>query len=162
MLTATVLCSLLAAWVVFNLVAPRVAVLRAEPIGWGRLPAELLTMSRDRRVRFYHADLSRGYGYSVWAPLSLNVVIFDRTFYAHASPALVRFVVAHELAHFHAGHHRWRWAAVVSGAILLPAVRRWLLAMEAEADAEAERRTGYDRSMFKGFRDEDERGTENH
>ncbi len=145
MLTTVLL--LIGLWVGFNLAAPYVILLRAERISWGRLPAELLTGKRYKKVRFYMTTLSGGYGYSVFSP-PLNLVVFDRMFFASASPALIRFVVAHELAHFTLGHHRLRWLAVVSGLVLLPAVRRWLLRMEDEADVEASRRTGLTRDQF--------------
>ena len=134
-------------WVVFNTLAPYTVLLRAERISWGRLPAALLTAVQDRKVRFYMMSLSGGYGYSVWAP-PLNLVVFDRAFFARANPALIRYVVAHELAHFSLGHHRKRWFAVVTGLALIPAVRRWLSRMEDEADVEAARRTGFERKLF--------------
>lgn len=133
-------------WILGNLLAPYVVLLKAERISWGRLPAELLH-SGDKLVRFYITELKGGYGYSVFSPF-LHLVIFDRAFFAHASPALIRFVIAHELAHFHHNHHRKRWLAVVTGLVLLPAVRRRLLRMEDEADAEATRRTGFKRQHF--------------
>ena len=138
---------MLAFWLVFNWAAPFAVLAQAERIGRGRLPGELLTWSRDQKVRFYTARLSGGYGFSVWAP-PWSVVVFDKDFFAQASPPLVRFVVAHELAHFSLGHHRARWLAVVSGAALVPAVQRWLVRMEGEADAWAEERTGLRRGSF--------------
>lgn len=134
-----------AAWLLFNLVAP-VALLRdAKRIGRGRLPAELLAWVDARGVRFYTAPLvankNHYWGLSLWAP-PFSVVIFDQDLFAQASPYVVRYVIAHELAHFSLGHHRWRWLAMVSGAALLPVVRRTLQRFEHEADAEAERRTG--------------------
>lgn len=143
--------TILALWVAFNWAAPFTVLARAERIGRGRLPAELLEWARDARVRFYVARLVGGYGYSVWAP-PWSVVVFDRGFLARASPALVRFVVAHELAHFALGHHRQRWFAVVTGAVLIPAVRRRLKRMEAEADAVAERHTGLRGASFPQLR----------
>lgn len=143
----TVVYLLVGLWLLFNLLAPYTVLLRAERISWGRLPAALLTSVRDRKVRFYMMSLSGGYGYSVWAP-PLNLVVFDRTFFARANPALIRYVVAHELAHFSLGHHRKRWLAVVTGLAFFPAVRRWLVRMEDEADRLAEKRTGLVRSSF--------------
>ncbi len=138
---------LIGLWVAFNLIAPYAVLLRAEPISWGRLPAELLTAERDRNVRFYITTLNNSYGYSVFSPF-LNLVVFDKRFFAHASPSLMRFVIAHELAHFHLNHHRKRWVMVLTGLVLIPAVRRWLLRMEDEADVEAVRRTGLERKLF--------------
>lgn len=138
-------------WVVFNIAAPYAVLLKAERISPGRLPAELLMWKRDRKVQFYMTILRGGYGYSVFSP-GLHLVIFDRAFFARASPALIRFVVAHELAHFHQGHHRMRWFAVVTGFVLFPFVRRWLLRMEDAADAEAEYRTGLCRKLFPELR----------
>ena len=138
---------LLCFWVLFNWVAPFAVLIDATRLGRGRIPAELLVWSQDRGVRFYTAQLSGGYGFSVWAP-PFSVVVFDMDFFARASPPLVRYVVAHELAHFSLGHHRKRWFAVVTGVVLLPWVRRRLVYMEHEADAEAEIRTGYNRSLF--------------
>lgn len=134
-------------WLLFNLLAPYAVLLRAERISWGRLPMELLTSEHHRKVRFYMTTLQGGYGYSVFSP-PLNLVVFDRAFFARATPALIRFVIAHELAHFTFGHHRRRWLMIITGLVLLPAVRRWLLQMEDEADAEATRRTGFTRKMF--------------
>ena len=136
-----------ALWVVFNLLTPYAVLLRAQPISWGRLPAELLTAQQDRKVKFYMTSLQGSYGYSVFSP-GLHLVIFDKIFFARASPALLRFVISHELAHFHQHHHQKRWMLVVTGLVLLPIVRKWLLRMEDEADAEASRRTGLVRSSF--------------
>ncbi len=138
---------MLAFWVLFNWAAPFAVLVGAERIGRGRLPADLLTWGRDREVRFYVAQLSNGYGFSVWAP-PWSVVVFDKDFFAQASPPLVRFVIAHELAHFSLGHHRRRWFAVVSGAVLMPAVQRRLARMEGAADSWAEWQTGLKRSSF--------------
>lgn len=141
------LLSLLGFWVGLNWLAPYAAIYRAERISPGRLPHELFSLDGARRVRFYVDDLTTGLGYSIWAP-PLHCVVFDRNFFAQASPPIVRFVVAHELAHFSMKHHQLRWFSVVLGLILLPAVRRRLVRAEDEADAEAERRTGYPRSIL--------------
>ena len=119
----------------------------AQPVSRGRLPAELLDWDQDGEVRFYTAPLSGGYGFSIWAP-PWSIVVFDRDFFAQAPPTLVRFVVAHELAHFTLGHHRKRWFAVVTGLALLPAVRGWLRRMEDEADMVAQVYTKSKRSDF--------------
>ncbi len=142
-----VLISFVVIWILVNVFAPYAVLLRAERISWGRLPAALLTSPRDRKVKFYLTALSGGYGYSVFSPF-LNLVVFDREFFAYASPALIRFVIAHELAHFHQNHHIKRWLAVVTGLVLIPPVRSWLLRMEDAADEEAARRTGFIRKMF--------------
>lgn len=144
-------------WVAFNWVAPFAVLFEAERISPGRLPPELLLWEEARRVRFYQAGLSGGYGYSIWAP-PWNVVVFDRMFFARASSALVRFVVAHELAHFSLGHHRKRWLLVVCGLALLPAVQRLFQRFESEADVEAVRRTGFTRALFKELREPDDFG----
>lgn len=143
-------------WLGFNWIAPFAILLRAVRISPGRLPRELFVWKEARTVRFYVADLGRGYGYSVWAP-PLNMVVFDRQFFECASLPLVRFVVAHELAHFALGHHRKRWLMVVGGLALLPGVRRWFQRFEDEADAEASRRTGLSRSSFLELGDENVR-----
>ena len=135
-------------WLVFNILAPYAVLLRAEPISWGRLPAALLTNVKDKKVRFYITTLKGSYGYSVFSPTGLHLVVFDKTFFAKASPACIRFVVSHELAHFHQRHHQKRWLLVVTGLVLLPAIRRWLLRMEDEADLDAAYRTGFTRKMF--------------
>ena len=135
-------------WIAFNLLTPYAVLRRSEPISWGRLPAELLTAQQDKKVRFFITSLKGSYGYSVFSPMGLHLVIFDKTFFAKASPACIRFVVAHEVAHFHLHHHQKRWFLVVTGLVLLPPIRKWLLRMEDEADAEASRRTGLSRSSF--------------
>jgi hypothetical protein len=134
-------------WLLFNWAAGFSVLTAAQPISRGRLPAELLHWDKDNKVRFYVANLVGGYGFSLWAP-PFSIVIFDRDFFAQASPPLVRFVIAHELAHFTLGHHRKRWFAVVFGLVLLPAVRRWLQQMEHEADQVAFWRTESKRSSF--------------
>lgn len=141
--------SILALWLLFNWVSPFAALLstQAKPISRGRLPAELLRWGKDKEVRFYVADLKRGYGFSVWAP-PWSVVVFDKRFFTNAYPNMIRYVVAHELAHFSLGHHRERWLMVITGLVILPSVRKRLHEMEAEADAEAERVTGFKRSFF--------------
>lgn len=142
-----ILITLVALWVLFNWLAAFAPLVRAERISPGRLPHELFTWADARKVRFYISDLFIGYGFSIWAP-PLHIVVFDRRFFRMADPLMVRFVVAHELAHFSFGHHRKRFLAVVTGAILLPSVKRWLARTEDEADAEAARRTGVTRSYI--------------
>lgn len=146
--------ALIALWLAFNWAAPFATLVGATRISPGRLPAALLTSADARRVRFYVADLPRGkrvgLGFSIWAP-PFSVVVFDRRFFAHASAPMIRFVVAHELAHFSLGHHRLRWLAAVTGLALLPSVRRRLARTEDEADAEATRRTGLVKSLFPGL-----------
>lgn len=139
--------SICVGWVLFNIGAPYSVLLKAERVSVGRLPAELLIWPKDKKVQFYMTTLHRGYGYSVWAP-PMSLVVFDRDFFKNASPSCIRYVVAHELAHFTLGHHRKRWFAVATGAVLIPAVRRWLLRMEDEADELAEKRTGLSRKLF--------------
>jgi len=134
-------------WVLFNWAAPFAVLAKALPISRGRLPGELLDWDTDGDVRFYTGPLSGGYGFSIWAP-PWSIVVFDRDFFAQASPSLVRFVVAHELAHFSLGHHRKRWFAVVTGVALLPVVRGWLRRMEDEADMVAQLLTKSKRSDF--------------
>lgn len=135
-------------WVLFNWAAPFAILLRSERVSPGRLPRELFTSDEARRARFYVADLPRPGAFSIWAP-PLHVVVFDRSFFRYATAAQVRFVVAHELAHFTMGHHWRRWVLVVLGVALLPQVRRWLAHTEEAADEEAERRTGLPRSILK-------------
>lgn len=134
-------------WVLLNILAPYAVIARSTPISIGRLPSELLTGVDHRQVKFYTANLIGGYGYSVWAP-PLNLVIFDKVFFAKANPALIRYVIAHELAHFDFGHHRKRWFCIVTGIVVFKWVRVWLREMEEEADVEAARRTGFHRSLF--------------
>ena len=136
-------------WVAFNWVAPLAALsaVNAAPLSPGRLPRELLLSDAARRVKFYLADLNRGYGYSVWAP-PFNIVLFDRSFFNSASSDLLRFLVAHELAHFSLHHHRKRWLLMVMGIGFLPAMKKLFEKFEEDADAEASRRTGLTRSMF--------------
>ena len=144
----TALLVVLFGWLAFNILAPYSVLFRAKRISWGRLPAVLLTSVKDRKVRFYMMDLQQSYGYSVLAP-PLNLIVFDRAFFAKASPAIIRFVVAHELAHFSLGHHWKRWLAVVLGLSAFPVTKRWFLRMEDEADAVAIKRTGFTRKMFQ-------------
>lgn len=138
-------------WLGFNLAAPYAVVAEGERISPGRLPYELFTGRGAKDVRFYLLDLKAGYGYSLWAP-PLNVVVFDRAFFAHASPVLLRFVVAHELSHFTFGHHRKRWLLVVFGLGLLPWTRRLFARFEDQADKEAERLTGVTRKVLSPYR----------
>ncbi len=138
-------------WLSFNWVAPFAILVRSQPLSPGRLPHELFTSQAARAVKFYTAELQFGYGYSVWAP-PWNMVLFDHAFFQRAHPDLVRFVVAHELAHFTLGHHRKRWLLVVLGLALLPQVQRMFVRFEHEADAEAARRTGFPRSAFPQLR----------
>ena len=136
-----------ALWVAFNWAAPFSVLMGATRVSRGRIPADLLTWAADRNVRFYVNHLHGGYGFSVWGP-PWSIVVFDQEFFAQAPPPLVRFVIAHELAHFSLGHHRKRWFAVVSGIVLLPQVRRALARMEHEADQVAFWKTGLKRSSF--------------
>lgn len=138
---------LLLIWVVFNWLAPLEVLYRSQRISPGRLPRELLVSGEAHKVHFYLADLTLGYGYSVWSP-PMNMIVFDRVFFNRASPHLVRFVVAHELAHFSLNHHRKRWLLVVFCFGWLPWTNKMFQRFEDEADAEASRRTGLTRKMF--------------
>ena len=143
----TILVALLVLWVLFNLLAGYAPLLLAERISPGRLPAELLRLGTAKRVRFYVGNNVKSYAYSLWAP-PYTVVVFDRRFFLRAEPDLVRFVVAHELGHAHAHHHIIRWLSIVTGAVLLPVVRRVLLRHELDADSYAMELTGLTKSMF--------------
>jgi len=147
-MTAAILGGLLGLWVLFNLAASYAPLLLAERISPGRLPAELLARGEARRVRFYVGNNAASYAFSAWAPPFWTIVVFDRAFFRRASPALVRFVVAHELGHAAAHHHLWRWFAVVSGAAAFPFVRRWLAVQEGVADAYATTLTGFKKEFF--------------
>lgn len=138
---------LLVLWVGFNWSSPLALLGDAEELSLGRLPAELLARVRAHKVRFYLSALRRGPGFSAWVwPWSF--VVFDRQFFRHASPELVRYLIAHELAHFALRHPQRRWLVVVTGVVLLPPVRRWLARCEDEADAFAEKLTGFRREFF--------------
>ena len=139
---------LAALWVLANLAASYAPLALSERISPGRLPVELLARGEARRVRFYVGETVASYAFSAWAP-PWTVVIFNRRFFARATPELLRFVVAHELGHAAAGHHILRWVAVVSGAALLPAVRRALARQEDSADAYATRLTGFKKEFFE-------------
>lgn len=138
----------LAVWLLFNWAVPFATLVRAERLGLGRLPADLLKMPEAQRMRFYLGTLRRSYGFSVWL-WPWTVVVFDRRFFAGASGDLVRFVVAHELGHAERGDHVARWWAVVTGVALLPAMRRRFVLHEVNADMYAIYRTGLRRDMFK-------------
>ena len=136
-------------WVAFNVAAAYAPLLLSERISPGRLPTELLARGEARRVRFYVGTCVSAYAFSSWAPPLWTVVVFDRRFFRQATPALLRFVVAHELGHAANGHHVLRWCAVVSGAALLPAVRRALARQEEQADAYATFLTGFKKEHFR-------------
>lgn len=138
---------ILLAWIALNIAAPFAILLGAQRVARGRLPAELLAWDSDAEVRFYVSTLRAGYGFSLWAP-PWSVIVFDREFFRHAGSDLIRFVIAHELAHFTLGHHKFRWFSVVTGIVLFPAVRRKLRRMEDEADAVATIKTGFNRAQF--------------
>ena len=144
-----VLAFVLFLWLAFNVAASYAPLLLAERISPGRLPAELLARGEARRVRFYVGANRMSYAFSAWAPPLWTVVVFDREFFRRATPELVRFVVAHELGHAAAHHHVWRWAAVVPGVALLPAVRRALARQDTTADAYATALTGFRKEHFK-------------
>lgn len=140
-----------AAWLVFNWLAPLSLTFFGLPLSTGRLPGEILYMANAHRVRYYTAKLRGGYAFSTWLGFS-HAVFLSEDFMRSAPPAVVRFVLAHELGHCALGHLRWRWLCVVSGAILLPAVRRWLRRQEEDADAWAEALSGVPRSVIRGAR----------
>lgn len=140
--------TLLVLWVAFNLAAPYAPLMLAERISPGRLPAELLQLGEARRVRFYVGRTLTSYAFSAWAPPLWHIVVFDERFFSRATQELLRFVIAHELGHAAAHHHIWRWAAVTSGAVLLPAVRRALQRQEDSADAYATKLTGFKKEFF--------------
>lgn len=138
----------LVVWVFFNLLAGYAPLMLAERISPGRLPAGCLRGNSSLRVRFYVGNNVRSYAFNVWAP-PYTAVIFDRKFFLHAPQDVIRFVIAHELGHARYNHHIKRWLAVVSGAILLPSVRRTLLRFEQDADVYAMKITGIDSSIMK-------------
>ena len=138
-----------AAWLVFNWLAPLAILLYCKPLGLGRIPGEILYRANAHRVSYYTARLDGGYAFSVWMGWR-HAVVLDEAFMRHAPPVVIRFVLAHELGHCALGHLRWRWACAVTGAILLPWVRRWLAHAEGEADAWAESLSGISRTVLRG------------
>lgn len=140
-----------ALWLLFNLVAPYVPLIEAERVSPGRLPRELLARGEAKYISFYIGPTRFSYAYSAWAPGKGTVVIFNREFFRRAPPDLVKWVVGHELGHAAAGHHRWRWAAIVSGAVLIPWVRRRLEKHERSADTYALLLTGIKKERFAQF-----------
>ena len=147
-MTAALIGLAVALWVAWNVAAPYATLRGAARISPGRLPRELFTGAAARRVRFYVAELRGGYGYSLWAPPAMNLVVFDRAFFDRAGMDLLRFVIAHELAHFARGHHRRRWLLVTCGLAATRWGRERLMRYEREADAEATQRTGFVRANF--------------
>lgn len=138
-------------WILFNWAAPLASLYKAERLGLGRLPADLLRLHPrvSRHIRFYLCDLRHSYGFSVWM-WPYTVVVFDRKFFSAASGDLVRFVVAHELGHTKGKDHVQRWWAIVTGVALLPAMRRRFVKQELAADRYAIALTGFRRDQFIG------------
>lgn len=136
------------AWLVFNWLAPLSLLAFAEPMSVGRLPKDILEKANAYRVRFYIGKLPRSAALSSWLGWK-HVVVMGRDFMAHASPAQVRFVLAHELGHCALGHLKRRWFCTVTGLALVPAVGRYLRAKEEEADAWAEELSGIPRGIME-------------
>ena len=139
--------SLLAAWLLFNFLAPLSLLAFAQPMSLGRIPADILEAAKAHKVRFFDAHLARGLAFSTWLGTS-HAVVLNRSLLERAYPAQIRFILAHELAHCQLGHLRLRWLLTVSGAILVPAVARWFRGKEEEADLLAERLSGLPRSIL--------------
>ena len=150
MLIATI-SALVAAWLVFNWLAPLATLTKAERMSGGRIPQGMLDAGRRLRADFYLSRLARGPGFSAWV-WPRHIIVLDRAFLGALTPEHIRFVMAHELGHVALGHLRTRWLFVVSGLILLPAARRRLLAHEEEADEYAVRMTGFRREFFDSKR----------
>ena len=142
---------LVVVWLLFNWAAPLASLYKAERLGLGRLPADLLQWPPAKRIRFYLGDLRHSYGFSVWM-WPYTVVVFDRKFFSAASGDLIRFVVAHELGHARGKDHVQRWLAVVTGVALLPVMRRRFVKQELAADRYAIALTGFRRDQFRAAR----------
>lgn len=145
-------------WITFNLLVPFSVVQTAQPMGIGRIPADILFRANTEKVHYYvdklmevdeHGRMTKGRGvaYTAWLG-NMHIVVIDQTFLKRAQPAQIRFVLAHELAHCALGHVRQRWLAVVSGLVLLPFVRRKLKDLEDEADTYAETLSGLPKEVL--------------
>lgn len=139
--------ALLLLWLGFNWLAPFTLLIRAEPMSAGRVASDLAIHARAAGARLYTARLEHPGGFSVLA-WPLRLVIFDRDSLALTPAWAWRFLIAHELGHCALGHLQARWLLTVTGLCLLPAGRRWLVEMEHEADAYAERLTGLSAESF--------------
>ena len=139
--------ALLLIWLAFNWLAPLATLSTAEPMSLGRIPEQFVPLAAKLRARFYVSRLYRGPGFSAWV-WPQHIIVLDRGFLSGLTPEHVRFVLGHELGHVALGHLRTRWLLVVTGLIALPPARRRLVAHEHEADAYAERLTGFKREFF--------------
>lgn len=135
------------AWAVFNYFVPLTVLSFAQRMSIGRIPADILRRANVHRVEYYVANLARGYAFSIWLGWR-HAVVLDKNFLRLGAPAQIRFVLAHELGHCALGHLKLRWLAVVTGAMLLPCVRRWLKRLEDQADEFAENLAGLPRAVL--------------
>ena len=136
-----IVCGWVGCWVGFNFLAPLAFLAETQPLSPGRLCLATLTAARAGHVTFRVGAVRRGYAFSTWIAPRYAVVI-DRDFLRVASPAQVRFVLAHELGHCVLGHLRFRWAAVLTGLVMVPAVRARFAQHETEANVYAMKLTG--------------------
>lgn len=116
------------------------------------VPADLHHVAMKLRATFYTVGGLGVDGFSFSAFFfDQRVICIDRTFLHHAPAAVVRFVIAHEIAHHLLGHPELKALAYMTGLRLFPAVRRWLENFEHQANRWAEDQTGLARSIVWSF-----------
>lgn len=143
-----VILGLWALWAIFNWLAPLSILAFAQPLSYGRIPAEIMFHANAKRVKYYVvANLARGYAFSTWLGWR-HAVVLNKDFMQYGSPSQIRFVLAHELGHCALGHLKMRWLCVVTGAILLPQVRAYLKRQEDDADKYGEELSCVPRSVL--------------
>lgn len=142
---------LLAAWLLFNWLAPFSLLLNAERLSVGRIPRDILDKADAYHVQYYTANLLRRGAITTWLGWKYAVII-DKTYMRNAAPAQFRYVMAHELGHCALGHTRSRWLATVTGACLIPPIKAFLQCKEDEADAFAEQLSGLPAAILRNPR----------
>lgn len=141
----------LSVWLLFNCLAPLSLLAFAEPMSLGRIPADILKAADAHKVKYFSANLVRGFAFTTWLGTS-HAVVLSKRLLEQGYPTQIRFILAHELAHCILGHLRLRWLLTVTGLCLVPPVAKWFRTKEEEADFLAERLSGLPRSVLSDRR----------
>lgn len=140
----------LALWLFVCWWAPVVAILMTSPQSLSdALPDAFEGAKKRGALLLVGTDMPDHHGFSVrvWP---IDVIVISVEVVKSKVDGLLPFVVFHEIGHVVLKHTRWRWWAVALGIWWAPSVRRRYQRQEEEANAHAERVTGFSRAVLNG------------
>lgn len=129
--------------------SPFILVSGREQLAGHRIPGYLRGEVDRLGIDVYLVEGVDGYGFSCYLGWRRAIVI-ERNFFRFAQGPAFEFVMAHELAHHELGHVALRYWLTATGLSHFPAAHQRLQKTEDEANAWAERLTGFPRTVVWG------------